>query len=119
VKIDNKKFNEGMGRWFDVDDYPTEDHYKTPDNGALWFWIWFSSFRNGSNGCGEQKLNGWKSLRATSIKTRKEFCRALRDLEILGLIEIVKISNASYKDDIIKIKNTEALPAHLPGRIGP
>jgi replication initiation and membrane attachment protein DnaB len=103
--MDYNKFIEGSGRWFKIEDYPTMHHCKTPSNGALWFWLWFYSFEHGIDEGTEFEFYEHQAMRMSSINTLKEYRRALRDLEALGLIRVIKISraNAMIHIDIIKI----------------
>lgn len=100
MKIDNANFNEGLGRLFSADDYPTAAHTKTPANGALWSWLWFFSCENRTM---ELEIPAFRSMKYTGIKTRKEYRKALRDLEAFGLIRIVKLERTNWKDDKIQI----------------
>ena len=103
MEIDYVKFNEGLGRWFTAEDYPTRHHTKTTANGVLWSWIWFFLFEHGTNPKGELEISSFWAMINTGIRTRKEYRRALWHREALGLIKIVTIQRVDYKDDIIII----------------
>jgi replication initiation and membrane attachment protein DnaB len=55
-----------------------------------------------------------RSMRATGIKTKKDYRRALRDLEALGFVKSVKFGRAMLAEDEIIIE-VPPLDTHTQG----
>ena len=92
---------EGISRWFETPNYPTGHHCKTAENAALWFWLWYCYLETGD---AEIIQHSYRSMRATGIKTKNDYRRALRDLEALGFIKSVKFGRAMLAEDVIMIE---------------
>jgi len=95
------EYMKGISRWFETPDYPTNHHCKTADNAALWFWLWYCYMETG-----DPKISQLAniSMRATGIKAKKDYRRALRDLEALGFVKSVKFGRAMLAEDDIIIE---------------